>query len=162
MEVTADKVLTYEEISRWVRLPTGIVLTAGCFDCLHAGHVEHLEYCRKRGRTLVVCVGSDATVRDLKGAGRPIVPAVQRARMVAALECVTAAVVSEEEGRMNFVRLAEMLRPSVLVVTSDDPAKHAKLELCKRLGITLMLDDTRPAAGPSTTGIVRQILEGVR
>ena len=61
---------------------------------------------------------------------------------------------------MNFTRLMELLRPDVLVVTEHDPARAAKFALCERLGVRMVVDTTRPEAGPSTTAIISQILEG--
>jgi D-beta-D-heptose 7-phosphate kinase/D-beta-D-heptose 1-phosphate adenosyltransferase len=65
-----------------------VVFTSGCFDLLHVGHVRSLEQARGLGDRLVVGVNADATVRRLKGAGRPVLPARQRAELLAALGCV--------------------------------------------------------------------------
>jgi rfaE bifunctional protein nucleotidyltransferase chain/domain len=65
-----------------------LVLTNGCFDLLHVGHVRYLEAARALGDFLAVAVNDDASVRELKGAGRPITPAEERAEILAALECV--------------------------------------------------------------------------
>jgi D-beta-D-heptose 7-phosphate kinase/D-beta-D-heptose 1-phosphate adenosyltransferase len=65
-----------------------VVFTSGCFDLLHVGHVRSLEEARALGDRLVVGVNADATVRRLKGAGRPVLPARQRAELLAALACV--------------------------------------------------------------------------
>lgn len=65
-----------------------MVFTSGCFDLLHVGHVRSLEQARGLGDRLVVGVNADATVRRLKGAGRPVLPARQRAELLAALACV--------------------------------------------------------------------------
>lgn len=65
-----------------------VVFTSGCFDLLHVGHVRSLEEARALGDRLVVGVNADATVRRLKGAGRPLVPARQRAELLGALACV--------------------------------------------------------------------------
>ena len=65
-----------------------IVFTSGCFDLLHVGHVRSLEQARSFGDRLVVAVNSDASVRRFKGPERPIVPARQRAEVLAALACV--------------------------------------------------------------------------
>jgi rfaE bifunctional protein nucleotidyltransferase chain/domain len=73
-----------------------IVWTNGCFDLLHAGHVRNLQAARKLGDVLVVGVNSDDSVRQLKGAGRPIVPAEQRAEILAALEAVDYVIVFDE------------------------------------------------------------------
>ena len=65
-----------------------VVLTAGCFDLLHVGHARSLAEARSMGDRLVVGVNADATLRALKGNKRPIVPARQRAELIAALGCV--------------------------------------------------------------------------
>lgn len=65
-----------------------LVFTNGCFDFLHVGHVRYLEQARSLGDALVVAVNGDASVRALKGEGRPINPEFDRAEVVAALECV--------------------------------------------------------------------------
>src|SRR3989338_9673588 len=62
-----------------------VVFTNGCFDLVHRGHIRYLEQARALGDFLVVAVNSDASVRQLKGAGRPVVPADQRAEVLAAL-----------------------------------------------------------------------------
>src|SRR6266567_3316675 len=73
-----------------------VVWTNGCFDLLHVGHVRNLQAARGRGDVLVVGVNSDASVRELKGPGRPLVTAAQRVEVLAALECVDYVVVFEE------------------------------------------------------------------
>jgi D-beta-D-heptose 7-phosphate kinase/D-beta-D-heptose 1-phosphate adenosyltransferase len=73
-----------------------VVLTGGCFDLLHVGHARSLAAARAMGDRLVVGVNADATVRRLKGAHRPIVPARQRAELLAALACVDWVVIFPE------------------------------------------------------------------
>ncbi|MBW9215197.1 adenylyltransferase/cytidyltransferase family protein [Mumia sp. zg.B53] len=81
-----------------VRAGGGVVVaTGGCFDLLHAGHVATLQAARRLGDCLVVLLNSDASVRGLKGPGRPLVPARDRARVLASLACVDAVVVFEED-----------------------------------------------------------------
>ena len=65
-----------------------IVLANGCFDLLHAGHVRYLEHAAAHGNVLVVALNSDASVRGLKGEGRPLMPLAERAEIVGALACV--------------------------------------------------------------------------
>jgi rfaE bifunctional protein nucleotidyltransferase chain/domain len=65
-----------------------VVLANGCFDVLHVGHARYLEDARSRGDLLVVALNTDASVRALKGPGRPLVPLAERAELVAALRCV--------------------------------------------------------------------------
>ena len=93
-----------------------IVATGGCFDLLHAGHVGLLREARRLGDCLVVCLNSDASVRALKGPARPLVPAEDRARILAALECVDAVVVF---GEPSPAAVLERLRPDVWVKGGD-------------------------------------------
>ena len=93
-----------------------IVATGGCFDLLHAGHVRLLRQARRLGDCLVVCLNSDASVRARKGPGRPLVGAQDRARVLAALECVDAVVIFDEPTPMAVL---ERLRPDVWVKGGD-------------------------------------------
>jgi rfaE bifunctional protein nucleotidyltransferase chain/domain len=93
-----------------------IVATGGCFDLLHAGHVGLLREARRLGDCLVVCLNSDASVGALKGPGRPLVTAEDRARILAALECVDAVVVF---GEPTPAAVLERLRPDVWVKGGD-------------------------------------------
>jgi rfaE bifunctional protein nucleotidyltransferase chain/domain len=87
-----DKCLSRQEAARRIRAAQRrqerVVFTSGCFDLLHVGHVRSLEQARGLGDRLVVGINADATVRRLKGAGRPLIPARQRAEILAALACV--------------------------------------------------------------------------
>ncbi len=93
-----------------------LVLTNGCFDLLHAGHLALLEAARREGDLLVVALNSDASVRRLKGEGRPIVDAGERAELLLALEAVDRVVVYEEDTPLEVVRA---LVPDVLVKGAD-------------------------------------------
>jgi len=93
-----------------------VVFTNGCFDLLHLGHLRSLEQARRLGDRLVVGVNSDAGVRRLKGAGRPVVPARQRAELLAALACVDWVVVFGEATPLALVRT---LRPDLLAKGGD-------------------------------------------
>ena len=93
-----------------------IVFTNGCFDVLHAGHVGYLEQARALGDRLVVAINGDASVRRLKGAGRPLNPAPQRARVLAGLAVVDWVVVFDED---TPEALLELLRPDVLAKGGD-------------------------------------------
>src|SRR5690606_31609200 len=74
-----------------------LVFTNGHFDLLHVGHLDYLEKARALGDALYVGVNGDAASQRLKGVGRPIVPAVERARLIAALVPVTAALIFEQD-----------------------------------------------------------------
>jgi len=87
-----------------------IALANGCFDILHVGHVRYLEAARQEADLLVVGINGDASVRRLKGAGRPLMPASDRALVVAALRAVDHVLVFEED---DVGRLLRELRPDV-------------------------------------------------
>ena len=93
-----------------------VVFTNGCFDLLHPGHIETLEKARNLGDALVVGVNSDRSVREMKGAGRPIVPERERAEVLAALECVDAVLIFDEPTPQEIVAA---LLPDVLVKGGD-------------------------------------------
>ena len=93
-----------------------VVFTNGCFDLLHLGHMRSLEQARGLGDRLVVGVNSDASVRRLKGAPRPIVPARQRAEILAGLACVDWVVVFGSDTPLALIRA---LRPAVLAKGGD-------------------------------------------
>jgi rfaE bifunctional protein nucleotidyltransferase chain/domain/rfaE bifunctional protein kinase chain/domain len=93
-----------------------VVATGGCFDLLHAGHVATLRAARRLGDCLVVCLNSDESVRRLKGPSRPLVPAVDRARVLEALECVDAVVVFDEDTPVEAIR---RIRPDVWAKGGD-------------------------------------------
>jgi rfaE bifunctional protein nucleotidyltransferase chain/domain len=93
-----------------------IVLANGCFDLLHVGHVRYLREARRLGDVLFVGVNSDAAVRRLKGPGRPLVPAAERAEIVGALAGVDHVVIFDED---TADRLLERLRPHVHAKGTD-------------------------------------------
>ncbi|HEX8767332.1 MAG TPA: D-glycero-beta-D-manno-heptose 1-phosphate adenylyltransferase, partial [Jatrophihabitans sp.] len=100
-----------------VRRRRGVVVaTGGCFDLLHAGHIATLQAARAVGDCLVVCLNSDASVRRLKGPQRPLQPAADRARVLAALECVDAVVVFEEDTPAAVLR---RIRPDIWAKGGD-------------------------------------------
>jgi D-beta-D-heptose 7-phosphate kinase/D-beta-D-heptose 1-phosphate adenosyltransferase len=93
-----------------------LVAAGGCFDVLHAGHVSMLRAARRLGDALVVCMNSDASVRRLKGPGRPLNPAADRAAVLRALDCVDEVVIFDED---TPERLLARLRPDIWVKGGD-------------------------------------------
>jgi D-beta-D-heptose 7-phosphate kinase/D-beta-D-heptose 1-phosphate adenosyltransferase len=93
-----------------------VVFTNGCFDLLHVGHVRGLAQARRAGDRLLVALNSDASVRRLKGNGRPVVPARQRREVLAALESVDWVVTFSEDTPLSLIRA---LRPDVLAKGGD-------------------------------------------
>jgi len=94
-----------------------IVFTNGCFDLLHIGHTRYLEEAKGLGDRLVVGLNSDDSVRQLaKGTNRPIIPADQRAEVLAALRCVDYVTVFDEPDPLALI---QALRPDILVKGGD-------------------------------------------
>ena len=93
-----------------------IVFTNGCFDLLHVGHLRGLEQARSLGDRLIVAVNSDASVRRLKGPGRPLVPRRQRMELLAGLECVDWVIGFGSETPLSLI---VELRPDVLAKGGD-------------------------------------------
>jgi len=100
-----------------------VVWTNGCFDLLHFGHARSLQAARALGDILVVGVNSDPSVRRLKGIKRPIVPAKERAELVASLRCVDFAVIFDEATPEECLRL---LRPAIHCKGADYAPPNGK------------------------------------
>lgn len=117
--VSQDELIT--AVNQCRRRGETIVMTNGCFDILHAGHVTYLQQAREQGDRLIVAVNVDDTVRKLKGEDRPVNPLQHRMRMLAALECVDWVLPFEEE---TPTRLICDVLPDILVKGGDnDPDK---------------------------------------
>jgi len=112
--VASDKVVAREELARRLADERAagrtIAFANGCFDLLHVGHVRYLESASREADILVVAVNEDESVRRLKGEGRPILPAADRAELVAALRCVDYVVIFPEP---TVGPLLTSLRPDV-------------------------------------------------
>ena len=115
---SAAKVRSPADAAAWRAAQQGpVVFTNGVFDLLHVGHVALLEAARAQGSALLVAVNADASARRLgKGPERPIVPAAERARLIAALACVDCVVLFDDDTPMELIR---RLRPDVLVKGAD-------------------------------------------
>ncbi|MGA2534406.1 MAG: D-glycero-beta-D-manno-heptose-7-phosphate kinase [Terracidiphilus sp.] len=115
-----DKVISREElvtrIALWRANGERVVLTNGCFDLLHVGHITLLEQAHRFGDRLIVAINSDASVRGLKGPSRPIVGEVERGRVLAALGAVDAVVVFGEPTPLELILAT---RPDVIVKGGD-------------------------------------------
>lgn len=132
-----------------------LVFSNGVFDLLHSGHIASLEAARALGDCLVVGVNSDASVRRLKGPGRPLQREVDRARILAALRCVDAVTVFDED---TPAALIERVLPDVLVKGADYRVEQiAGAPAVLAAGGEVQLIDLE--AGRSTTDLVRRIRE---
>ncbi|NDF01587.1 MAG: ADP-heptose synthase, partial [Verrucomicrobia bacterium] len=109
-----DKVIPFAGIAAWrAQLRAQgkrLVVTNGCFDILHAGHVTYLAAARALGDALLVGLNSDASVRALKGAGRPVNPEQDRATVLAALAAVDGVCLFEE---VDALRLLAEVKPDI-------------------------------------------------
>src|SRR3989442_14759102 len=98
------------------RLGQRVAFTNGCFDVLHAGHVQYLQEARAQADLLVIGLNSDASVKTLKGEGRPVNSAAARAQVLAALQAVDYVTLFDEITPVDLIR---SLRPDVLVKGAD-------------------------------------------
>jgi rfaE bifunctional protein nucleotidyltransferase chain/domain len=102
------KIVSRAELQRrvadWRSAGESVTLANGCFDLLHVGHVRYLHAARELGGKLIVAVNADASVRALKGEGRPMMPAEERAEILASLEDVDAVVVFPEDDVRAIIR----------------------------------------------------------
>ena len=132
-----------------------VVFTNGCFDLLHAGHVQLLERAKQCGDLLIVGMNSDRSARALKGVGRPIVAQHDRALLLAALESVDYVTVFNE---LTPQRVVERLRPHVLIKGADWSASQiVGREIVRRHGGRVVRLPLRK--GYSTTRLIRRITQ---
>jgi rfaE bifunctional protein nucleotidyltransferase chain/domain len=147
--------------ARWRAEGRTVVWTNGCYDLLHVGHVRGLQEARGLGDVLVVGVNSDASVRRLKGAGRPIVPEAERAEVLAALGCVDHVLVFGEDTPVAALR---RLRPDVHCKGADYAPPSARpipeADTVRSYGGRIAFLKFSP--GVSTTDLVRRIEETLR
>lgn len=129
-----------------------IVLTNGCFDLLHPGHLTTLEFARAQGDLLVVALNSDRSVQELKGPDRPILPEADRARMLAALACVDYVVLFDTASVRPVI---EQIRPDCLVKGGKENV-HSVVgrDLVESYGGRVLLAPAEP--GYSTTALLQQ------
>jgi len=127
-----------------------IVFTNGCFDILHAGHAQYLKKAAALGDLLFVGVNSDASVRRLKGEGRPVQKAADRAYLLASLACVSYVAIFSEDTPLRLIR---DVMPHVLVKGSDWKEKEiVGADLVRKAGGTVKT--IRFLSGRSTTSIL--------
>jgi D-glycero-beta-D-manno-heptose 1-phosphate adenylyltransferase len=119
-ENIAGKVVHHQDalacVNRWKSEGNEIVFTNGCFDILHYGHLRYLADARDLGSKLVVGLNSDASVKRLKGASRPINHESARAVQLASLSCIDLVVIFEEDTPLQLI---ELLSPDLLVKGGD-------------------------------------------
>ena len=131
-----------------------VVFTNGCFDLMHAGHATYLEFARRQGDVLVVGLNTDASVRRYKGEKRPVVDERNRARLMAALECVDFVTWFDEDEPKELI--AE-LQPDVLVKAEDWAHYVSGREIVEARGGKVVLAPM--VAGLSTTKLIEKIVQ---
>lgn len=162
---TDQKILSYRQIAQKTKQlhakAKTIVFTSGCYDILHLGHVIHFNYCQSLGDCLIVSIGNDQTVHNLKGPDRPIHNERFRARMVAALAVVDYVVISQESGNMDHDQLVTLTKPDIYVVPKTDTMLAPKTALINSVGGKLVACSRHAPnhhkEGISTTQIANRI-----
>jgi cytidyltransferase-like protein len=117
-----------------------IVFATGCYDILQSGHAVFFNQCKSYGDILIVGVGKDETLRQLKGPGRPVNPENNRVYLIAAMEDVNFVVLNDNEigeGKIDFKNVLTELRPNIFIVNDDDSSIAPKKVLCDNLGIKI-------------------------
>jgi rfaE bifunctional protein nucleotidyltransferase chain/domain len=144
-----------EDLGAWyLREGRRLVLTNGCFDILHTGHVRYLEEARRCGDALIVAVNSDSSVRELKGTTRPVNGELDRAEVLSALRCVDHVTIFTGKRVTDVIRT---LRPSVYAKGGDytpdtlDPGEKGALD---EVGVEIRILQLVP--GRSTTSILER------
>ncbi len=137
-----NKVVTVEQLPeiRKENRNKKIVFCTGCYDILQSGHAVFFNQCKQFGDILVVGVGRDSIISQLKGPGRPVNPENNRLYLVAAMQDVNYAVLNDEKlsaGKIDFRNIMQKLRPDVFVLNEDDTGIAEKKELCHQLGVSM-------------------------
>lgn len=154
-----DKIIAFEKLAEWRKQfrASGkkLVVTNGCFDILHLGHVTYLENARNFGDTLLVGVNSDDAVRGLKGAGRPVNSETDRATVLAALESVNGVCIFADKTATKFLAAAQ---PDIYVKGGDytlETLNQDERRTVESAGGKIILVPFVP--GKSTTALLEKI-----
>jgi rfaE bifunctional protein nucleotidyltransferase chain/domain len=154
-----ERVLSFGELAAWReglrKTAKKLVVTNGCFDLLHVGHVTYLQTARNLGDALLIGVNGDASVRALKGAGRPLNAERDRALVLAALRCVDAVCVFSD---VRAVRFLEAAQPDIYVKGGDytlDTLEQDERRAVETRGGRIEIIPFVP--GKSTTGLLKRM-----
>ncbi|MFZ4399815.1 MAG: D-glycero-beta-D-manno-heptose 1-phosphate adenylyltransferase [Bacteroidales bacterium] len=160
-EILQSKILKGLELERklayWRFKTQKIVFSNGCFDILHAGHIEYLAKAASEGDVLIIGLNSDDSVRRLKGMHRPVNDENARALIIASLSFVSAVVLFEEDTPYNLINL---IQPDILVKGSDyKPEDIIGYDILKAKGGEVKNIELVP--GYSTTSIEHKIFKNL-
>ena len=159
IELLNSKIHTWEtlqsQVAEWQKQGKKIVFSNGCFDLVHKGHIDYLNRAADLGDVLVMGLNTDASVSKLKGPHRPIQDEQSRLTIIAALQCVNAVVLFDEETPYELIKLVQ---PDVLVKGSDyKPENIVGYDIVIAKGGQVKTIDYLP--GFSTSGIEKRIKE---
>jgi rfaE bifunctional protein nucleotidyltransferase chain/domain len=159
IESIHSKIHTWEtlktQVATWQEQGKKIVFSNGCFDLVHKGHIDYLNRAADLGDILVMGLNTDASVSNLKGPHRPIQDEQSRLLIMAALQCVSAVVLFNEETPYDLIKLVQ---PDVLVKGSDyQPENIVGYDIVTSKGGTVKTIDFLP--GYSTSAIEKRIKE---
>jgi rfaE bifunctional protein nucleotidyltransferase chain/domain len=154
------KIIAWDKLPEWraALRASGkrLVVTNGCFDLLHLGHVTYLETARNEGDALLIGVNGDAAVRELKGPDRPVTSEQDRAAVLAALESVEGVCIFAEKTATRFLAAA---RPDIYVKGGDytlDTLNQDERRTVEQAGGKIVIIPFVP--GKSTTGLLKKIM----
>jgi rfaE bifunctional protein nucleotidyltransferase chain/domain len=154
-----EKIIAWDKLPEWraALRASGkrLVVTNGCFDLLHVGHVTYLETARQEGDALLIGVNGDEAVRQLKGPDRPVNPEHDRAAVLAALESVSGVCIFAEPTATRFLAAAQ---PDIYVKGGDytlDTLNQDERQAVERAGGRIVIIPFVP--GKSTTALLKKI-----
>ena len=157
-----QKIVTWESLPGWRAAVRSagrrLVVTNGCFDLLHLGHVTYLQNARNLGDVLLVGLNSDDAVRELKGPERPINRELDRAGVLAALQSVDAVCIFREKTAARFLSIAA---PDIYVKGGDYTAatlNQEERQIVEDAGGRIVIAPVVP--GKSTTGLLQKMAQG--
>jgi rfaE bifunctional protein nucleotidyltransferase chain/domain len=155
-----EKIIAWDNLPEWraALCASGrrLVVTNGCFDLLHVGHVTYLETARREGDALLIGVNGDAAVRELKGPERPVTPEHDRAAVLAALESVSGVCIFAEPTATRFLTAA---KPDIYVKGGDytlDTLNQDERRTVEQAGGKIVIIPFVP--GKSTTAVLKKIM----
>jgi rfaE bifunctional protein nucleotidyltransferase chain/domain len=154
MVLTWDEALVERALHR--RYRETVVFTNGVFDLLHVGHLDYLEQAKELGDYLIVGVNGDSAAYRLKGFGRPLMPAEERARLLAALDPIDAVVIFNQD---TAERLVDALRPDVYVKGGDWGEHRPPPEAALVRAYNGRVEYLRYTPGHSTSDLIERILK---
>ena len=155
----SEKIISFDKLPAWragIRASgQKLVVTNGCFDLLHLGHVTYLEDARKHGDALLVGINGDQSVRELKGPDRPLNEAGDRAAVIAALESVAATCIFNERAATRFLAAAQ---PDIYIKGGDytlETLNQEERRTVEQAGGRIVIIPFVP--GKSTTALLKKI-----